>query len=182
MTQQELRAAAADRGLALELSVVGPAVGVTCRKAGGSGGEQDVVAELEGFVVPPVGPFRGLLHLDSLRVYNSRLRGVGGPAARTVFGVGLLTGAAAVVHAAAAVGCERAELLAILDDEEQHRRLVRYYERLGFERVCDVRQVVADIPHLLVWGGEGTRMDADLALLCDRWSAALRRMQAAGAP
>lgn len=33
---------------------------------------------------------------------------------------------------------------------------------------------LADLPHLLVWGGAGTRMDADLAATLRRWSRAIR--------
>lgn len=32
-----------------------------------------------------------------------------------------------------------------------------------------------DVPHLLVWGGEGTRMDADIDAALQRWTPALRQ-------
>jgi hypothetical protein len=32
-----------------------------------------------------------------------------------------------------------------------------------------------DLPHLLVWGGEGTRMDADIHEALTRWTPALRQ-------
>jgi hypothetical protein len=32
-----------------------------------------------------------------------------------------------------------------------------------------------DVPHLLVWGGEGTRMDADVDAALRRWTPALRK-------
>jgi hypothetical protein len=32
-----------------------------------------------------------------------------------------------------------------------------------------------DVPHLLVWGGEGTRMDADMQEALQRWTPALRQ-------
>lgn len=59
-------------------------------------------------------------------------------------------------------GCTKAEILAINDDDETHRKLVLYYKRLGFKPVREVTGGIADLPHMLVWGGVGTRMDADL--------------------
>jgi hypothetical protein len=44
-------------------------------------------------------------------------------------------------------------LRAILDDERTHKRLVAYYKYFGFVPVCEVRSRLADLPHLLVWGG-----------------------------
>jgi hypothetical protein len=35
-----------------------------------------------------------------------------------------------------------------------------------------------DLPHLLVWGGEGTRMDADITKALQRWTPALRQSRA----
>jgi hypothetical protein len=32
-----------------------------------------------------------------------------------------------------------------------------------------------DTPHLLVWGGEGTRMDADIVGALQKWTPALRQ-------
>ncbi len=44
---------------------------------------------------------------------------------------------------------------------------------------CVCREVGAnglrDLPDLLVWGGAGTRMDADVDTLVRRWTRALRR-------
>ena len=82
-------------------------------------------------------------------------------------------------------------------------RLVRFYQRLGFRVVAQARarpagsaapgcvrvprarrrlrfrpQVgsgVRDIPHLLVWGAVGTRMDADIPALLAQWGRAVRR-------
>lgn len=57
-----------------------------------------------------------------------------------------------------------------------HARLVRYYSFFGFEPVCTVGgKGLADIPHMLVWGGEGTRMDADVAAMLRKWGPLLRR-------
>ena len=57
------------------------------------------------------------------------------------------------------------------DDEAWHERLVGYYSRFGFVPVRTVRgDSLADLPHMLVWGGAGTRMDADLRGMLRRWS------------
>lgn len=37
-----------------------------------------------------------------------------------------------------------------------------------------------DLPHLLVWGGEGTRMDADIGAMLRRWTPALRKQAGEG--
>ena len=72
------------------------------------------------------------MHLDSMRVYNSRIKaqaaggggGGGGGSAQSPFGVGLLVGALAV-RSAWDGGCRKAELLAIKDNDEWHAKLVR---------------------------------------------------------
>ena len=70
-------------------------------------------------------------------MYNSRLRGPLRARAQTAFGLALLLGSAAFTHAAA-LGCSRAELLAINDNNAYAERLVKYYARLGFTPVrCD---------------------------------------------
>jgi hypothetical protein len=69
-----------------------------------------------------------------VRIYNSRLSGPLRARAQTAFGLALLLGAAAFVHAAQQ-GCTRAELLAINDSNEYADRLVKYYQRLGFTPV-----------------------------------------------
>lgn len=56
-----------------------------------------------------------------------------------------------------------------------HARLVRYYSRFGFQPVLEVTGgKLSDLPHMLVWGGVGTRMDADLYDMLHRWTPAIR--------
>lgn len=68
--------------------------------------------------------------------------------------------------------------------EYQNARLVRYYTyTFGFRTILQVGgDGLADLPHLLVWGGEGTRMDADIAAMLKKWGPALRRELRAGVP
>ena len=56
-----------------------------------------------------------------------------------------------------------------------HTRLVRYYSRFGFRPVRVVTGgTLGDLPHMLVWGGAGTRMDADIAQMLGRWAPVIR--------
>ena len=56
-----------------------------------------------------------------------------------------------------------------------HKRLVSYYSRFGFKPVREVGDSgLRDLPDLLVWGGVGMRMDADIALMLKQWSQAIR--------
>jgi hypothetical protein len=59
-----------------------------------------------------------------MRVYNSRIKAQESERAQSPFGVGLLVGALAV-RAAWDVGCRKAELLAIKDNDLWHAKLVR---------------------------------------------------------
>ena len=58
-------------------------------------------------------------------------------------------------------------------------KLVNYYTRLGFEPVRVVGNgengFMSDLPDLLVWGGAGTRMNAQVDELLERWSHVIRR-------
>lgn len=169
---EEIKRAAEARGLELSMSTVGPFFKVRCFARGSaSQTDENIIAEADGFTAAPF----GILHLDSMRVYNSRIKAQESERAQSPFGVGLLVGALAV-RAAWDVGCRKAELLAIKDNDLWHAKLVRYYTRLGFEAVREVGDNgVKDFPDLVVWGGVGTRMDARIEPLLARWSAALRR-------
>ncbi|KAK1323406.1 hypothetical protein QJS10_CPA02g00396 [Acorus calamus] len=88
---------------------------------------------------------------------------------RSIFGLGLFIGAVAVRHGFDC-GCTRSELLAIYDSNLYHSKLVRFYKRMGFEVVREVDgSSMEDLAHMLVWGGKGTRMDADIQQLLLRW-------------
>lgn len=49
-------------------------------------------------------------------------------------------------------------------------QLVRFYTRIGFKAVVEVTgSSLGDFAHMLVWGGVGTRMDANLEELLIKW-------------
>jgi hypothetical protein len=60
-----------------------------------------------------------------------------------------------------------------------HARLCKYYRRMGFKVVREVgANGISDLPHQLVWGGVGTRMDADTVSFLRRWSKSIRTRRA----
>ena len=105
-----------------------------------------LVGELKGWALP----LPGALQLDTMRVQGQQTQGVGA-----------LIWAATFAWALEATPCRSARLLAIRDNELQHRRLVRYFRRLGFEPVREVGAAAADLPLRLVWGGAGLLMRGD---------------------
>jgi len=72
-------------------------------------------------------------------------------------------------------GCTVAEFLAIDDEDFQHRRLVRYYSRSGFQVVKYVGDDFQDIPARMVWGGCGTLMKANILELLPFWTTLLEK-------
>ncbi|MEB3170679.1 MAG: hypothetical protein VKK43_04840, partial [Synechococcaceae cyanobacterium] len=114
--------------------------------------------ELKGWALPtPAG-----LRLDTMRVQ----RGGSG-------GVGSLIWAATFAWALEATPCRRARLLAIHDDDAQHRRLVRYFRRLGFEPLRELGAGVGDLAPRLLWGGAGLLMEGDCRIGLQRSSLSL---------
>ena len=118
-----------------------------------------LLGEMKGWALPsPAG-----LHLDTLRV-----QGQGS------YGVGVLIWAATFAWALEATPCRTARLLAIHDDEAQYRRLVRYFERLGFMPLRELGAGPLDLAPRLLWGGSGLLMEADCAeglRRCGHWLA-----------
>ncbi|KAH9621423.1 hypothetical protein KSS87_015233 [Heliosperma pusillum] len=105
-----------------------------------------------------------ILHLDSIRLKRETLS-----VRKSIFGVGLFLGAVAVRHGFDS-GCNTAQLLAINDTPLYHSKLVRFYSRMGFKAVHEVDgSSIRDLAHMLVWGGKGTRMDANVEELLVKW-------------
>ncbi|KAL4383422.1 hypothetical protein GQ457_15G013010 [Hibiscus cannabinus] len=105
-----------------------------------------------------------ILHLDSIRLKRETLG-----MERSIFGIGLFIGAVAIRYGYDC-GCNTAELLAINDSDLYHSKLVRFYRRIGFKAVHEVTgSTIGDMPHMLIWGGIGTRMDASIDELLVKW-------------
>jgi hypothetical protein len=124
------------------LGVWGLKVGVARSR---QGRPLELLGELKGWALPAAAG----LHLDTLRVQQGAHR------------LGVLIWAATFAWALEETPCRQAQLLAIHDGETQHRRLVRYFRRLGFEPVRAVGAGVLDLPLRLVWGGSGLLMAGD---------------------
>ena len=118
-----------------------------------------LLGELKGWAVPlPDG-----LQLDTMRVQGEGTQLVGP-----------LIWCASFAWALEATPCRRARLLAIRDNDSQHRRLVRYFRQLGFEPVRELGAAATDLPLRLVWGGSGLLMRGDCA---DGLARAWRQLQ-----
>ncbi|KAJ9505756.1 hypothetical protein QJQ45_028244, partial [Haematococcus lacustris] len=165
VTYDEVQTAAKNR-LGTTVRVIAPDDGT------GNAGGGKLLAVTTGFVVPLL----GILHCEALQVFTRGMKGEQGDQVRGgALGLGLVMGGAVFSHGARR-GCKKAEILAIRDDDMTWKRLVCYYRFFGFEPVREVTgDLVADVPHLLVWGGPGTRMDADVVRMLARWSPALKR-------
>lgn len=152
---QTLAVEADRRGLLLRLQVQRPAgllwtlrVGVARRQPRGL----TLLGELRGWALPrPEG-----LRLDTMRVQESR--GAAADPAAGLAAVGPLIWAATFAWALEATPCRHARLLAIRDGEQQHRRLVRYFRRLGFAPLRQLGGAPADLAPRLLWGGAGLLM------------------------
>jgi hypothetical protein len=109
-----------------------------------------LLADLKGWALPaPEG-----LRVDTLQV-------AGREQGEADVGAGPLITAACFAWVLEATPCRTARFLAIRDGERQHRRLVRYFERLGFEPMRELGGAVWDLPARLIWGGSGLLMQGD---------------------
>lgn len=153
-TLADLEAEASRRGLLLRLQLRRPAglawtlrVGVARRPQPQEPcGGLLLLGELKGWA---------LATADGLRLDTMRVQGDGTEA------VGPLIWAATFAWALDATPCRRATILAIRDGERQHRRLVRYFRRLGFTPLRELGAGPADLAPRLLWGGAGLLMRAD---------------------
>ncbi len=72
--------------------------------------------------------------------------------------VGDILWAATMAWALEETPCRSARLLAIYDENNQHKILQRYFRRRGFNLVRNVGSTPLDLPLRLVWGGAGAFM------------------------
>lgn len=192
VTKEELDEIARRKGLQLSTETVGPFFKITARRRSGAkrievvnadgevlekeSEDMSVIATHDGFIAPF--PFR-ILHLDTMRVYNSRINSQCTEEERkmlkSTFGVSILLGCESL-RLGRDAGCTKAELLSIDDGNEYAPKLVKYYERLGFKIVRKVGDGLnTDLTDMLVWGGKGTRMNGDVNELLEKWSNVLRK-------
>ena len=113
-----------------------------------AGSPLQLLGDLKGWALPGAEGLR----LDTMRVQGA-----------ATAAVGPLIWAATFAWALEATSCRRATILAIRDDERQHRRLVRYFRQLGFEPLRELGAGPADLAPRLLWGGGGLLMRGDCA-------------------
>ena len=97
------------------------------------------------------------LQLDTMRVR---------PRAKSI--VGDLIWAATMAWAIEKTPCRKARLLAIRDEDQHHKKLVRYFQKKGFEPTREVGSKPLDLPLRMVWGGGGTLMSGECELIHER--------------
>ncbi len=142
-----LEAEAQRRGLLLRLQVGRPLGVAWSLRVGVARRQQQgllLLGELKGWALPLAAGLR----LDTMRVQGA-----------DTAGVGALIWAATFAWALEATPCRRARLLAIRDQEAQHRRLVRYFSQLGFEPLRSLGGGPGDLAPRLLWGGAGLLME-----------------------
>jgi len=150
----ELEAEARRRGLLLRLQVARPLgllwslrIGVAQRR---DGERLVLLGDLKAWALPTADGLR----IDTLQV-------AGREQGEADLGVGPLITAACFAWAIEATPCRSARFLAIRDGERQHRRLVRYFQRLGFQPLRELGSAAWDLPARLIWGGSGLLMRGD---------------------
>ena len=82
--------------------------------------------------------------------------------------VGDMLWAATMAWALEETPCRSARLLAIYDENNQHKVLQRYFRRRGFRTVRHVGSSPMDLPLRLVWGGAGAFMVGDCEEVLER--------------
>ena len=82
--------------------------------------------------------------------------------------VGDLLWATTMAWALEETPCRSARLLAIYDENNQHKILQRYFRRRGFRTVRKVGSSPLDLPLRLVWGGAGAFMVGNCEEVLDK--------------
>jgi hypothetical protein len=174
-TANEVEQYAEERGVVISFTTFGPGYRAVARA---KHDESMILGYVEGFV-RPVGQ---ILHLDKMEVFKPMVERVKRQKPDSLdfggisFGLGLLMGYTCLLHGKEK-GCDVAEFLAIDDEEFQHKRLVRYYTRVGFRVVRYVGEDITNVPDRLVWGGCGTLMKEDIDVLLRKWANLLELMK-----
>jgi hypothetical protein len=162
-------------GVVMSFTTMGPGYRAVARA---KHDETLILGYVEGFLRPG----GAILHLDKMEVFKPvvkkakqqrpELFDFGGIS----FGIGLVMGYRCLLHGQEN-GCKVAEFLSIDDEEFQHKRLVRYYRRVGFQVIKYVGEDFMDIPDRLIWGGCGTLMREGIDVLIRKWADLLAVMK-----
>ena len=147
---------ASDRGLLLRIQVRRPLNIWSVRLVVGEKTSKNKIqlwGEMKGWAYQNT---KGL-QLDTMKVSkNAKAR------------VGDLIWAATMAWALEETPCKSARLLAIYDENNQHKILQRYFRRRGFNTVRTVGSSLLDLPLRLVWGGAGAFMVGDCGTILER--------------
>ncbi len=146
MTLSEIESEAASQGFLLRIQLRRPLNLWTLRLVVGKhldSNKVKLLGEMKGWAYQGIGG----LQLDTMQVSND-----------APSGVGHLIWASTMAWALEETPCKRARLLAINDDEQQHKILVRYFNRRGFTTIKEVGSSLFDLPFRMVWGGAGSLM------------------------
>ena len=154
---EQLEREAQQRALILRLKVGRPLGLFSVHVAVGSRSDDAARLVFQGGLKAWAYPARHGLQLDTMRVVPGAPRGTGD-----------LIWAATMAWALEATPCRSARLLAIHDDDRQHRRLVRYFKRRGFQTLRRVDAAPWDLPLRLVWGGSGALMRSEVETVLER--------------
>jgi len=167
-TSEEIIQFGKDVGVDLSFNTAGPGFRAVARA---SHDDSQIIGYCEGFLRPG----GQIIHLDKMEVFKKAVDKAreenpeGFKNGGNILGVGLLLGYLCLLHAKSN-GLSKAEFLAIDDEEFQHKRLVRYYQIMGFKVFRYVGEDVRNIPDRLIWGGCGTLMGEDVMVLLAKWT------------
>ena len=158
----ELEKEASDRGLLLRIQIRRPLNIWSFRLVVGEAISQDQIqlwGEIKGWAYQK----KKGLQLDVMKVSKDAKSKVGD-----------LLWSATMAWALEETPCESARLLAIYDENNQHKILQRYFRRRGFKTIRNVGSSPLDLPLRLVWGGAGAFMVGNCEEVLDisykRWS------------
>ena len=175
----DVRAAASRLGCKLVVKATGPAYRIELHASAAlpegvpGAGEASLLGYSDGFTQPT-----GAVHLESIQLrrftgYWARGRGAArgrryAEAPRKGIGLVLSVAVACWIAECDPFGCERLQLLAVLDQPRQHATLVRYYRSLGFAPLREVGDGMRSVGDRLAWGGVGTLMECSVRDFLER--------------
>jgi hypothetical protein len=166
--EKQLKEYANSVGITLSLTSLGPGYRAVARA---SHDPEQILGYCEGFVRPA----GNILHVDKIEVWKKALDRAkeenpeGFKNGGQVLGISLLLGYISMLFGKEK-NCQVAEFLAIDDNDFQQKRLVRYFKRMGFNKIWYVGEDISNIPDRLVWGGCGTLMNQTIENLLTKWT------------